>query len=444
MSRRRNGIGVYVLVLLTVLGTAAVAAFVLGKIRRTVYSTSVHFHRHLIAGSLDPIAATERGFGPTATSKRPGKRRPAIRAVVVRPTKIVLLAGGRQVRVIPTATSRLSLRTVVGLVGDRRWLEGSSTVRAHAALIAGRGSELVVDGAQTPRLVLDNRAGVFLAARGASLRLDRVVVRAARGDRGALDTRPFVFAQRGSRMVIRNSTFDNLGHDWNSSYGVSWSSGSTGAVTGSRFARCYIGVYTAGAHDVVIRGNRLHDNTLYGIDPHSDSRRIVVERNVANHNGRHGIIFSERVTSSIVRGNVTRGNRLNGIVMDAASDHNTISGNVVESNRGDGIVLASSSHNIVIGNRVSDNRVGVLVRGASQRNRVAGNVIRGNVLAAQGAALDGNDVQANGGQWRRMTLIVIAIVAVAAAYLLLVATWSARRARDRGIRSRARLRRVPR
>jgi hypothetical protein len=83
--------------------------------------------------------------------------------------------------------------------------------------------------------------------------------------------------------------------------------------------------------------------------------------------------------------------------------------------------------------------LGVLVRGSSQRN-----VIRGNGPAAQASALHGNDVQANGGQWRRLTLIVIAIVAVAAAYLLLVATWSARRARDRGIRSRARLRRVTR
>jgi parallel beta-helix repeat protein len=61
------------------------------------------------------------------------------------------------------------------------------------------------------------------------------------------------------------------------------------------------------------------------------------------------------------------------------------------SSAGDGIVLASSSHNVVTGNRVSDNRVGVLVRESSQRN-----VIRGKVLAAQGSALHGNDVQADG------------------------------------------------
>jgi poly(beta-D-mannuronate) C5 epimerase len=307
-------------------------------------------------------------------------------------------------------------------------------------VVAERGSTLLLDGAQTGTLVLARRPGVFLGARRGTLTLDGMKVTAGRTSANATSSesaRPFLLAQRRSRMVIRNSRFRDLGHDWNSSYGVSWSSGSTGAVTGSTFVRCYIGIYTSGARDLLVRGNRLRDNTLYGIDPHSGSRRIIVERNLAVHNGRHGIIFSERVSGSVVRGNVTRANRLNGIVMDAASNGNRISGNVVEGNRGDGIVLAASSANAVTDNRIRDNRVGVLVRGSSRGNRIIGNDVADNVLAAQGTGLAGNDVRGNGGQWRRLTLIVIAILAVAITYLLCVVTWIARRSRDREFRARA-------
>jgi len=61
------------------------------------------------------------------------------------------------------------------------------------------------------------------------------------------------------------------------------------------------------------------------------------------------------------------------------------------------------------------------------------------VLAAQGSALHGNYVQANGGQWRRLTLIVIATMAVPARRICSWLLRGAPGARDRGIRRRARL-----
>jgi hypothetical protein len=43
----------------------------------------------------------------------------------------------------------------------------------------------------------------------------------------------------------------------------------------------------------VVRDNEFHDNVLYGIDPHTDSHRLLIERNVVHHNGKHGIILAE-------------------------------------------------------------------------------------------------------------------------------------------------------
>jgi len=440
--RRRDGIGAYVLVLATVLGTALIAVLVLGKARPTLPSTNEHFHRHVIAGALDPITATLLGLGPASTRKHPGSRSRAIRAVVVRERKIVLRQGGKQLRSLPAPKGALSLQAVVRAVDDRRWLsESNGTVTALAALIVDRSS-VYIRGAETHALALANRPGVFLGVRRGTLRLDGVRVSTA-GDHNTLrNRRPFVIAQR-ARLLIDRSSFVDLGYDWTSSYGVSWTRASSGAITNSRLLHCFIGIYTADAHDLLIRGNHLYGNALYGIDPHSRSTRITVDRNVSERNGRHGIIFSDRVSSSTVTRNVTRHKRLNGIVMDANSNDNAISGNVAIANRGDGIVLAGSSRNTVTDNRIEANRVGVLVRNDAHSNRVYRNEVTGNVVASQGIGLERNAVHGNGGQWKPLTVIVICLIAGVIAYFLLIATWATRRSRDQAIRRRIQLRGVP-
>jgi mannuronan 5-epimerase len=432
--RRRDGFGAYAIVLATVVGTAVIATIVLGKEHRTVYSTTEHFHRHLVADAFDPISATERGLSPVARNSKPGPPHTSIRAILLRPGGITLVAAGKPVRSI-TTPPRMTLQAVATAVGDPRWIASShGVVTARAAVIADRGSTLVV-GRPTHALVLASRQGVFLGARHATLELDGITVRPShpklRGDHGADSTRPFVVAQRRSKLVIRHSTFLALGHDWNSSYGITWASGSTGSLTSSLLERCFIAVYTDEARHLVIRGNVMRGNTLYGIDPHSGSRQILVEDNLAENNGRHGIIFSQRVTASVVRDNVARHNHLNGIMMDARSTGNVITGNVAEDNRGDGVVLAHSPGNTVTDNRIENNRVGVLVRGSDDERQIRGNSVVGNAQAAQGTSLAGNDVRLNGGQWRPRTIFAVWLVAIPVALLLLWLTHRSRRSRSR-------------
>ncbi|HEX6761945.1 MAG TPA: right-handed parallel beta-helix repeat-containing protein [Gaiellaceae bacterium] len=435
-KRRRNGLGAYVLVLAIVIGTAAIATVVVGKNRRTLYSTTERFHRHIVSNAFDPISAAERGLLPTATSTHRGGAHAGVRAIVVHPGRIVLLAAGKPVRTIAMPRSPATLRAIVRSVRDPDWLsESHGIVTLRAAVIADRGSVLRVSAPLTREVVLTRRAGVFLGARHARLRLDGVDVRS--GPVGTTDDRPFVVAQRSSTMVIRGSSFRDLGHDWNSSYGVTWASGSGGRVVDSRFANCYIAIYTDAAHDLLIRGNVLRRNTLYGIDPHSHSGHITVVGNLSEQNGRHGIIFSQDVTASLVRGNTARENHLNGIMMDASSTGNVITDNVVEHNHGDGVVLADSADNTVTSNRIRGNRVGILVRGANRQRLIRGNDVSGNALAAQGVTLTGNAVQDNGGEWEPERVAAIWFVAVPLTALLWWLTFRSRRSRDRRQRLRA-------
>ena len=130
-------------------------------------------------------------------------------------------------------------------------------------------------------------------------------------------------------MVISDSTFRYLGRDWNSSYGVSWSKGSTGSVTRLDSSSTTSSAFTPnGRTSLQITTTHFSHNSLYGIDPHSDSTaHAIIEDNTSSYNGRHGIIFSDHVTAGIVRNNITNGNGLNGIMMDEFS-----TGNVIENN----------------------------------------------------------------------------------------------------------------
>jgi mannuronan 5-epimerase len=133
----------------------------------------------------------------------------------------------------------------------------------------------------TSGLVMTARPGVFLAASWAKLRITGVYVRASDAkvpDKFTTPSRdigrPFLLAVQNSSMVIKNSTFKYLGRDWNSSYGMTWSKGSTGSVSNSTFDHDFIGVYSNGSAGLRVMHNKFYFNSLYGVDPHSGSSHL--------------------------------------------------------------------------------------------------------------------------------------------------------------------------
>jgi poly(beta-D-mannuronate) C5 epimerase len=421
--------------------TAAVATFVAGKDYRDASASSKHFHRHAYTPSFDPITDVLRGLGPSAMSTNPGTPTRAIRAIAIYPRKVVLLAGGRPVRTIHLAKPLPTLKRVAERIGKPDWLATrGKTITANAAVIVQRRTRLRIGKPETTELVLHSTPGVLLGSVGAHVEIDGVAVHGTDRATPQISTsprmdlgRPFVVAYRRSTMVIRDSSFRDLGRDWNASYGVSFSLGSTGSVQGSTFERNFIGLYTDHVHGLVVRHNVFRHNTLYGIDPHSHTTGMDVEDNLSESNGRHGIIFSDHVTGGIVRGNTTRGNTLNGIMMDASSTGNRIVRNLIEDNRGDGIVLANSPGNDISGNRILRNRIGIQARGASDDVTVTRNELAGNAKAAQGVSLagGGNAVHGNGGQWKPDTVRAIWVAAGPLLVLLFLLTWLSQRKHNR-------------
>jgi poly(beta-D-mannuronate) C5 epimerase len=431
-----------VLVLVGVVAAATVVTVLAGREYRSLRAEPAPLGRRACTSALDPIAAVLQGRPSDTCERNPGSILPTVRAIVAEPARIQLFAGGRVVRTVATARPVATLDALAGAIHDPGWITSADgRVAVSAAVIARSGLALTVAAPTTTEVTLAVRPGVFLAADRARLRISHVTVQAStrgtptegsrRSERASIG-RPFISAFNRSTMAVDHSRLLYLGRDWNASYGLSWSTGSTGSVTHSTFSHDFIGVYSLAAHGLRITDNEFHDCSLYGIDPHSGSTGVVVERNLAEGSGRHGIIFSDNVNGGVVRDNVSRGNGLNGIMMDASSTGNLIEGNLVADNRSDGIVMASSPNNRIVRNDVVGNRVGIHVRGSSPTSeRIEHNRITGNDVISQGVtSLRGNVVRRNGGQWKPLVIASIWAGALAVLALLSLGTYSTRRRRD--------------
>jgi len=429
MTRRARSAG-YLISVAVALGIGLICTFVLGQSFGDLALEKAPFARLPYVPSFDPVEDVTLGLSPDSTNAVAAKPAAAIRAIEIYPEQTVMLAGGRAIRIINKPAPR-TLHDLVRIIRDRHWIsESSQAVTLNAAVIVEHGSLMTIAAPVTTGLVMTVRPGVFLAASRGMLRITGVHVRAS--DSKVPDTlsspsrdigRPFLLADQDSSMIIRDSTFEYLGRDWNSSYGLTWSKGSTGSVSNSTFDRDFIGVYSNDSSGLQVMRDTFYHNSLYGVDPHSDSSHLLVEYNTSDYNGRHGIIFSDHVTGSIVQYNVTKGNGLNGIMMDGASTGNTIRHNTIADNDSDGVVIANSSDNVVTDNTVSGNRVGITVRGDTSGTQIFGNKITANIMAGEGFGLSHNRAYGNGGDWSGKRIGVIWSGTFSLLLILLGITW---------------------
>jgi len=429
MTRRTKPAG-YLISVATALGIALICTFVLGRTYSELALKKEPFSRLSYVSSFDPVEDVTLGLSPNSTNAGAAKPAAAIRAIEIYPAQTLMLAGGRAVRIINQRAPK-TLRDLVRIIRDRHWIsESSATVTLNAAVVVEHGSSMTIAAPVTSGLVMTVRPGVFLAASRGKLRIAGVYIRAS--DAKVPDTftslsrdigRPFLLAVQDSSMIIKDSTFKYLGRDWNSSYGTTWSKGSTGSVSNSTFDHDFIGVYSNDSNGLRVMHDKFYYNSLYGVDPHSGSSHLQIEYNTSNFNGRHGIIFSDHVTGSTVRYNVTKGNGLNGIMMDEASTNNIIAHNTVTDNESDGVVIANSNDNVVTDNTVSGNRVGITVRGHARDTKIFDNTITANAMASEGADLSQNRTYGNGSMWSGKRIGVIWSGTFALLLVLLGGTW---------------------
>jgi parallel beta-helix repeat protein len=307
------------------------------------------------------------------------------------------------------------------------WIDEGEDLLLKDDVIVGEGAQLSIDSstAATIRLLSTPDRFVTITSWRGKLEFTGTESRPLRifdwnPDDSSVDTeladgRSWIHTRRGV-MSMRWVDATYLGFATGSLSGVAWEGRSDdparGNVSYSTFSYNYFGAYTFEAIEMEWRFNTFSHNLGYGFDPHDHSDRFIVEYNVAEYNGTHGIIFSRGCKSNTIQFNQSSNNGQHGIVLDdgpnfnpdgtlrdrpgIASDSNLVRYNVVFGNDV-GIVLDGGTENVVSDNVVSYNNIGVRMKDAVVANHIDSNKFINNtkigVYLYNGS--DSNDVTDN-------------------------------------------------
>lgn len=196
---------------------------------------------------------------------------------------------------------------------------------------------------------------------------------------------------RESRMDVIDSEIAYLGHYAGESYGLVWKVRGTqpglydlvdvyGDVVNSKIHHNYFGFYSYGAYGMNIVGNEVHDNVMYGIDPHDDSDALLVAENEIWNNGNHGFICSMRCDGLIVRDNFSHHNGLAGYMFHRNVTDSVFERNVAEDNGDAGFAIMDSHENVIRDNVARRNKYGLRFSVGASDNLAEGNELVDNGL----------------------------------------------------------------
>jgi parallel beta-helix repeat protein len=291
--------------------------------------------------------------------------------------------------VVLTAGQGVTLPALAQAIGNPDLLHeeapGEWLLGADLAVLPGTSVQIAAPTTRWLKLLSTTGRYASVKAFGGGIDVSGACITSWDPAKGTVDTDPadargFLLARDGAQMTIDHAEIRYLGHGEVESYGLSWrTEGTTGKITDSLVSHNYFGLYSYQVGGLVVAGNEIHDNVLYGIDPHTGSHNLTIERNIVHDNGKHGIILAEDCVDSVIRDNTVYRNNHHGIVIYLRSNRNTIEGNDSFDNAAQGINLNESNNNVIRNNRVYDNNEsGIGITQTSQNNLVENNQSRGN------------------------------------------------------------------
>jgi parallel beta-helix repeat protein len=344
------------------------------------------------AATPDPLARREVPANAAVDPARPCSRVAEGAPAAVQPvpagldarfdaaTNTIALFGGQNVS-IPALSWAVHEPNALRETAPGVWLVG-----AHVVVL--KGASLQISAPNVRWLKMASGAGsvfVSIKAFGGNVDIGGSCITswddgAQRADENYGDGRSFLLARNGATMTIDKAEIRYLGFWDTEAYGLSWrTEGTTGLITNSVVSHNFYGLYTYDVGGLRVQDNEFHDNVLYGIDPHTRSHNLVIERNVVHDNGKHGIVLAEGCVDSVIRDNIVYANAHHGIVMYLGSDRNIIEGNESFGNAAQGININESNGNTIRNNKVYDNiESGVGISQTAADNVVEGNQLRGN------------------------------------------------------------------
>ena len=335
----------------------------------------------LVRFAVPPPTTTDPGrpcsaLPPAASAPVPPPAR--VRAAYDPAVDAIVLSGGTGVT-LKALSRAVNRANALSETAPGEWLLGSDLqVRGDATL------RITAPEVRWLKLRSDNRGFASLQAFGGRVEITGTCITSWDTDQVRADTayeggRSFILARDGAQLVIDRSELRFLGFGERESYGLSWRNpGTGGGITNSIVTDLYFGLYTYAVNGLTVTDNEFARNVLYGVDPHTGSTNIRIQRNRVHDNGKHGIILAEDCTDNVIAGNLVYRNNHHGIVLYLRSDRNVVEGNESFGNTAQGINVNESSDNVVRTNRLYDNESGVDIGQRARNNVVQDNLVRDN------------------------------------------------------------------
>jgi parallel beta-helix repeat protein len=155
---------------------------------------------------------------------------------------------------------------------------------------------------------------------------------------------------------------------------LSYYAGDGSVLKGNHIHDLWFGFYSKGVGDMIIEDNHVHDNTIYGLDPHTGTHDMVIRNNVVHGNGGIGIICSLDCYNITIDGNEVYNNADSGI-MFSINMYNSIARNNYVHDEAKGIFVSASHNNEIYNNTVSHSGDGIYLKSESSKNNIYDNTI---------------------------------------------------------------------
>ena len=295
------------------------------------------------------------------------------------------------------------VETGVWLLAEDLYIEDGITLDVVGTSVGGDADEL--------RLLSNSQTFINLRAHGGSLNFDNTKVISwdnfiGGPDENLEDGRSYISClsevmtgetcvgaaknEMGEgRMDINKSEMGYLGYHASESWGLSYKVRGVckdesnleelthlvnvyGNIYDSEIHHGYYGHYSYGHQGGDWSRNIVHDNVIYGFDPHHGSNNLIIHDNVVYNNGGHGIIASKWCRDVSIQGNEVYDSKV-GIFLHRSGDRAIVKDNNVHDCFDTGITFLESSDGIISGNVIERNVIGMRMSVGSENNVISGN-----------------------------------------------------------------------
>src|ERR671914_2209709 len=199
----------------------------------------------------------------------------------------------------------------------------------------------------------------------------------AKADVDGTIPRPYIMVEREATGTtdITNSELAYLGYEGDyKTPGLRYNGGHGSLLKGNHIHHLKTGFYSDGVGGIIIEDNHVHDNAVYGLDPHTGTHDMIIRNNVVHGNGEEGIICSLDCYNITIEGNEAYNNADAGI-MFSRNMYNSVARNNYVHDEVKGIFVSASNNNEIYNNTVSDSGDGIYLKAESSKNKIYHNTI---------------------------------------------------------------------